>query len=182
VEGAHDHRVELPAELACDLLAGRSPRERAPIGPVARHCVERVRDREDPRADGDIPSAQPVRIPVPVPAFVMRADDLEPGAAEEGDAAEHLLAENRVRLHLRPLLGSERAGLLEDAVRDPDLPHVVEEEAVLRARIVGEVTAQGARQLERVALDPLRVRTRATVLGFERRGERGDGLPVALRE
>jgi hypothetical protein len=73
-------------------------------------------------------------------------------------------------------------GLLEDAVRDPDLPHVVEEEAVLRARIVGEVTAQGARQLERVALDPLRVRTRAAVLGFERRGERGDGLPVALRE
>src|SRR3712207_8261600 len=35
----------------------------------------------------------------PVPSLVVVPDDLEPRPLQEGDAAEHLLAEDRVRLH-----------------------------------------------------------------------------------
>jgi hypothetical protein len=63
------------------------------------------------------------------------AHDLQPGAFEERNAAEHLLAEDRMRPHEPLLRLGQRSRLLEDAVRDPDLPHVMEEEPVLRAQV-----------------------------------------------
>ena len=74
----------------------------------------------------------------------------------------------------------QRPGLLEDAVGDPDLADVVEEEAVLGARVVDQVRADLAGQLERVALDALGVGPRARVLRLERARQRGDGLLVGV--
>src|SRR5512133_989142 len=114
-EGADDRRVELPAGLAEDLVLSGSPRECHPVRTVARHGVERIRDREDPGAPWNLLPCQAVRIAVAVPALVVRANDLEPRALEECDAPEHLLAEDRVRLHLSPFLPGERTRLLKDA-------------------------------------------------------------------
>src|SRR5439155_6729262 len=117
-ERVDDRGIELAAGLGEDLLAGRLPRAALAVRPVARHRVERVGDREDPRGERDLLAAEPVRVAVTVPALVVRADDEEPLPLQERDAAEHLLAENRVRLHQPPLLRRQRPRLLEHAVRD----------------------------------------------------------------
>jgi hypothetical protein len=69
---------------------------------------------------------------------VVRADDPQAVPVEQRDAGEHLLAEDRVVPEHPPLAARERARLAEHAVGDPDLPDVVEEEAVLDARVVQE--------------------------------------------
>ena len=125
---------------------------------------------------------EPVRVPATVPALVVGADDAEALALQERHAAEHLLAQERVRPHQPGLAVVQGPRLLEDAVGDPDLADVVEQEAVLGARVVDEVGAHRPRQLERVALHPLRVRARARVLGLERARERRDGLLVGVLE
>jgi hypothetical protein len=75
---------------------------------------------------------QPVRVAASVPALVVGADDAEPLALQERDTAEHLLAEEGVGPHQAGLALVQRAGLLENAVGNPDLADVVEEEAVDR--------------------------------------------------
>ncbi len=50
---------------------------------------------------------------------------------QAADAVEHLLALDRVRLHQGPLGVVERAGLVDDRVRDVDLADVVQERAEL---------------------------------------------------
>ena len=84
----------------------------------------------------------------------------------------------RVRLDQAPLGDRERRGLLQDAVGDPDLADVVEQEAVLDARVVQQLGRAHRRELDRVALHALRVRARARVLRLERARERGDGVVV----
>src|SRR5205085_767919 len=65
-ERLHHRRIELAPRLAADLGAGRLPRAAPAVGPVARHRVERVRDREDPRGEGDLLAADAVGIAVAV--------------------------------------------------------------------------------------------------------------------
>ena len=117
------------------------------------------------RAPSGISSAaSAVRVALAVPALVVRADDVEPVALEERDAAEHLLAEHRVRLHQAPLVLGRAARLPEDLVGDPDLADVVEQEAVLaRSGRRASSASIAARELDRVALHALRVRAACRV-------------------
>ena len=87
-----------------DLVARASPRQRAPVRAVARHRVERVRDGEDAGGERDLLAAEPVRIAARRPsARGASARPAAPSPCRIGDAAEHLLAEHRVRLHPPPL-------------------------------------------------------------------------------
>ena len=153
-------------------------RTRGPVGPVACHCVERVRNGEDARPSGSrSPPCHPGT--APVPALVMGAHDPH-FALEEGDTAEHLLAQQRIESASggpRPRSAARASG---DAVRDPDLADVVEQEPVFGARVVDQPGTEGARQLERVALDALRVGAGAGVLRFERARKRRDRLLQAF--
>ena len=161
---------------------GGGPAHRAAVRPVAGHRVERVGDREDPRRGRDLAAAPPVRIAAAVPALVMRADDLEPRAAQERDAAQELLAEHGVRLH-QPALGrGQRPGLLQDPVRDPDLADVVEHEAVGDAFVLADLGCGDLRELDRVAAHALRVLAGPVILRLERAGERGHRLVVGVLE
>ncbi len=169
----------LPASSQ-NLAPGALPRQRAPVGPVARHRVERVGDREDPRADRNLVSLRAVGIAAAVPALVVAANDAQPVAVEEGDTAEHLLAEDGVRLHEPPLGLAQGTGLLENLVWNPDLAHVVEEESVRGALVRGERRLDALGQGDRVALHPLRVCSRARVLCLERARERRHSLLVRL--
>jgi hypothetical protein len=58
----------------------------------------------------------------------------------------------------------------------------VEQEPVFGARVVDQPRTEGVRQLERVALDALRVGTGARVLRFERARKRRDRLLVGVLE
>jgi DNA polymerase-4 len=60
---------------------------------------------------------------------VRGADDDPDLAQEAAGAVEHPLAGHRVGVHDVPLVRLERAGLVDDLVRDRDLPHVVQERA-----------------------------------------------------
>jgi hypothetical protein len=83
-----------------------------------------------------------------------------------------------VRLHPPPLRLGQRPGLEENAVGDPDLADIVEQESILGARVVDQHGVDRLRQLERVALHPLRVGSRARVLGLKRGRESSNRLVV----
>ena len=87
-----------------------------------------------------------------------------------------------MRLHPPPLGHAQRRELEQDVIRDSDLAHVVEQEAVLGALVVDQVGADRLRQLDRVALDALRVRPGAGVLRLQSRREGRDRLVIGVLE
>ena len=62
----------------------------------------------------DVFAGQPVRIAVPVPVLVARADEWTDVAEQSTGALEHLLAEDRVGVHQGALLVVEWARLVND--------------------------------------------------------------------
>ena len=86
----------------------------------------------------------------------------------------------RVRVHLLPLLRVERAGLREHAVRDADLPDVVQHAGQPNALDVLLVEPERARHQLGVAAHGVRVLPRAGVTDVERLGERDDGRELEL--
>jgi hypothetical protein len=87
-----------------------------------------------------------------------------------------------VGLH-RPSLGfAQRARLEQDLIGNADLADIVEQETDLGARVLRELGIDAARELERIVLNPLRVRAGGDVLRFERGRERADGLAVGALE
>ena len=183
MEGLHDDGVELPARLGHDLVARDVPVERAAVRAVARHRVERIRHREHACAERRLVGAEPVGVAAAVPALVMGAHNVEALALQERDLGEHLLAEERVLLHARALVGRQRPRLLEDLVGDPDLADVVQEEAVFDASVArDEVGIDHGHELERIAHDALGMIVGAGVLPLECSRERGNRLEIRLLE
>src|SRR5207253_6950323 len=86
-ERLDDVRVELAPRLAEDLAPRGRPAHCLAVRAVTRHRVERVRDGEDPRPEGNLGAADPIRVAAAVPALVMRADHPQALASEAGDAA-----------------------------------------------------------------------------------------------
>jgi len=133
------------------------------VDAVLGHRVERVDDGEDPRRDGDLEPAQPVRVAASVPALVMARDDVAHDRREERQRIDHLGAHERMRLDHGPLLLRQRPGLLEDVVGHPELADVVEDERVPEARRLGETRRDRGGELEREPRDPLDVAAGVTV-------------------
>jgi hypothetical protein len=70
-ERLDDLRVELLPRLSLDLGDRLVPAEGSSVRTIARHGVERVRDREHARPEWDLPAGETVRIAAPVPALVV---------------------------------------------------------------------------------------------------------------
>ena len=102
-------------------------------------------------------AAQLVRIAAPVPALVVRAHDRTGLAVEERDAAEHLLAEHRVRLHQRRSASVSGPASAGSGRGSPILPMSWQQEAVLAGPVGERLRSIASSELERVALDALRV-------------------------
>ena len=147
------------------------------VGAVGRQRVERVGDREHARGERDVLAGQPVGVAVAVPALVVVAHD-ELGLAEEVDVAQDLPADDRVALHQRALGLVERLGLEEDRVGDRDLADVVQQEAELDLRVVGQRQRRRARDLQAVGGDALGVLARVGVARLDGVGERAHGRDV----
>src|ERR687887_2622293 len=71
-ERLDDVGVELRTGVADDLPAGVVPAPGRAVRPATRDRVERVCEREDPRAERDLLAREPVRVTRPVPALVVR--------------------------------------------------------------------------------------------------------------
>ena len=80
---------------------------------------------EELGAVGDLGSAEPVGVTLTVPPLVVPADPDDLHGLE--NFGRDIAAEGGVALELLVLLGSQRRGLGEDRVGDPDLADIVEE-------------------------------------------------------
>src|SRR6185295_15416957 len=128
--------------------------------------------------DRDLRTGQAVRIPLAVPALVLVADDASDGAHTR-DRAQDALADRRVLTHDLPLPLVQRAVLVQDLVRDPNLADVMEERGGTDAADL--LTAQRERLAHpRGQVDnALRMVPRVAVSLLQGRGERGDHVAVA---
>src|SRR3954452_4546697 len=118
--------IEVRAAAALDLGKRLGDRPRALVGALRDQRVEHVADGCDPPHQRDLLAGEPVRIAAPVPALVVgQRDRLRHLDQRRPRPREYVRADRRVGLHLLPLAGVETAGLLEDAIRDPDLADVV---------------------------------------------------------
>ena len=100
-------------------------RERRPVRTLRDHRDECAAGADDPRRERGLLAREPVRIAAPVPVLVARAHDAG-DAAEGGRGAKDPLADDRVLADELPLALVERAGLVEDLVRDGELAEVVQ--------------------------------------------------------
>src|SRR5437762_7564104 len=98
------------------------------VGAIVDQRIEGVADRDDPRPLGNGPAREPVRVPRPVPALVVIADDREqPGAGAQ--RRHDGLADERMQVHRDLFVVVQGTGLEEDGVGDADLADVVDETA-----------------------------------------------------
>src|SRR3954453_9044565 len=122
-ENRDDPAVELGARAAAQLGQRLVRGQRLLVGAARAHRVVRVAHRDDPGGQWYLVAEAPVGVAAAVDALVR-------GAHDRGDVGEgrrrldDALADDGVTLHERPLRGVERAGLLEDRVRDRDLADV----------------------------------------------------------
>ena len=97
---ARDLRVELRPGAALDLGQRLLMRQRAPVGPVARHRVERVRDRQHARLDRDLLARLAGGVAGAVPALVV-VEHVRDRLAQRGDPQQDPRADLRVLPDLR---------------------------------------------------------------------------------
>ncbi len=131
-ERLDDLRVELRPGVSAQLGNRLVLRQRLAVRPVGRHRVVGVAGGDDPRQRRDLLAAEPVGVARAVVALVAGADDLADLAEQAADAVQEPLALDRVALDDLELLGRERAGLVDDLVRDSELADVVQQRRELR--------------------------------------------------
>ena len=130
-EAVEQRRVERAALPGADHVHRHLVREGFFVAALVRERVVHIRQRHDLRRDGDLAAAQPVGVATPVPALVMPAADLARGLEQgvvlrQRHAAQQLVADDAVALHLLKFLRRELAGLVENFLRHGDLADVVQ--------------------------------------------------------
>ena len=101
-----------------------------------------VGDADDAGAERNVRAGEAVGIAGAVEELVMVKDDLL-DAAEDAERLEDFCAEVDVGLHRLPLIGVERAALIEDGFGDADLANVVEDAGQANLLDFGVAEAQG---------------------------------------
>jgi hypothetical protein len=167
-------RVELGAGATPDLADRVLEAGPLAIGAVGGHRVQGVGQGEDPGPDVDLLAEESPGVALAVEALLVAEDDRRRGA-EEGDALDHLVADVRVALHLRPFLGSEASRLEQHRVGHADLPDVVEERAAADLLQLRAAEPQPLGDGGGVFHHPLAVVGGLVLPGIERRhqGEKG---------
>ncbi len=97
---------------------------------------------DDPSADRDLLTGQPVWISASVPALVVGANHNARLFQHSPDALKHAFALDRVGTHDVHLFIREPAGLVDDLVGHGDLPHVVQQRAKLEVPKLGVIKAE----------------------------------------
>src|SRR5438876_4154377 len=94
----HDLWIELRARAALDLGTRMRERQRLPIGAIADHGVQGVRDGENASAQWDLLAFQRARIARSIEKFLVRQYDLRSGT-QKWNANQHVVADFAVRAH-----------------------------------------------------------------------------------
>src|SRR3954471_21463691 len=171
-----DHaRVELHAGARAQAPARLAAGERSAVGAVARHRVERVGGRDDPRRQRDAVAAQAVGVAGAVPRLVRRAHE-EREVLEPGDLGEQLLAGDRVAPDPRALLRVERPLPVEEVRVDRELADVVQHRDELDLGRLERVQGQALGDVARERGEAVAVIGRRRVVAAELARQRLHGL------
>ena len=121
-------------------------RHAAAVGTVGDHRVVGVAHGDDARAERDLVAGlRRVGVAAAVGPLVARADE-RGDAGQAGRGLEDPLADQRVAAHERPLVAVERAGLVEDRVRDRELADVVQGGGDAHVLAAARASGRGARR------------------------------------
>ena len=139
-EQGGDLGVELGARGADELLARRVGIARVAVGPVVGHRRVGVDDGECAGGDRDLVAGDPERVPAAIVVLVVvehRVGDV----AQDGQLAQDAEADARVQLDDRALVGIQRAGGHQQAVRQREVADVAQQRREHQdvALVVGEV-------------------------------------------
>ena len=137
---------------------------------------------DDPRDERDVLARQSVRIAAAVPALVARAHEL-PTSPSSPPTCTSIRSPSIVWVSMtRPLLGGQRAGLVEDLVRDPHLADVVQKrrELGVEAIAVSQVERVGDRHHELTT--SLAVEAGVGVVGLDHVAEQKGRAAVGVGE
>src|SRR4029453_13191301 len=99
-------------------------RECATVRPIRGERVETVDNREDPRADRSLLTAQPVGITASIPVLVMMSNDRHDWE-REFDRRQNLRTNPGMLFHRLELGGSELVWLVENVFGNSQLARVV---------------------------------------------------------
>ena len=127
-EDPRDLWIELRPCATLDLGQRLHPRERATVGPVARHRVEGVGDGEHACLERDLLAGLARGVAVPVPALVV-VEHVRDRLAQSGHPQQDPRADLRVLADLGELALVEPALLAEHLVGDGELADVVQRAA-----------------------------------------------------
>src|SRR5215211_2839671 len=158
VECLADTRIELAACCSSDLFERCLLGHRLAVGAGGGHGAIGVAASDDAGGERDLPATQSVWVAAAVPALVCGAYDRrrapvvaavrvcsylgvlarrgKPSLDQGAEADEYRLAPQRMRLHHRPLLGSERPGCSKDRERELPFTELVD------SRGEGELAAE----------------------------------------
>ncbi len=179
--GPHDHGVELAAGASDELAVGGSAGDRPTVRTGRGHDVERVSDRDDPRAVRDLLAAQALRVATAVVHLVVLDDHVAPLGEPGHERCGQVGSGDRVVPQELPLLVRRLGRLVQQLGRDRQLPDVVQE------RGPPQPVAAGLRhpELDREQLGeqahPLRVTAGGAVVVVERGDEDEDLASHLLR-
>jgi hypothetical protein len=106
VHRCNDVGIELRTSGGLQYLQRRLGQNRAPIRPIGRQGMKRIRNRDDARFDRDFFVPQAVGITLAVDAFVMRANDRckVRQLRQRGQQARTAFG---MKAHLDPLVGGQ---------------------------------------------------------------------------
>ena len=125
-EDLDELRIKLDAGVLAQLVDRCLMTDSGLVRPVVDHGVIGIGDGHDARAERNVAAAETVRISVAAEAFVVMQDDGS-GVPHRGDAINDHLADAWMLNDGLPLIWRERAGLLQDLLRDADLADVVKQ-------------------------------------------------------
>src|SRR6266704_2218330 len=146
----HQAGIELCARVFLKLLDRPCESKSSPIGAVGRHVVDRIGDHDDTRANRDLSSLQPIRIPRPVEVLMMMTNHGFHRTTESRGSRNKLGASSHVSLHRHHLLRIQLSFFPEQRSElFVDLPYIVQEcgsfDTVHLARGQPQLTRNGQR-------------------------------------
>jgi hypothetical protein len=179
-EHRHQTRIERASGFGFEQRHRVLTRQRFVIRAVGRDRVVVVDNGENPRADRDRFSGQPLRIAFAVPSFVMTEDQRRDGVGEV-HFRDDLRADLRMNPDLLEFLLRQRSGLGQDVFGHGELADVVQQCRGPHAldRRVGQ--PDRLRQLGRVRLHTADVHVRGLILGVDRAGKGLNRRQVEIR-
>jgi hypothetical protein len=124
-ERFYARRVELNSGVGVELRQGLADRNRRAIGPVGRHRLEGVGDKDDARLQRDLVAAESMRIAASVD--VLMVVEHPPGFFLELRGLDDRMTDVNVSAHRSGLFSGERPGLAKNPVGDADFADVVEQ-------------------------------------------------------